>query len=461
MEENPLSSLKPRILYHIAKAAWEGQLLERSNELQKLLHEEFKNHAEERQVINQIRLAMGLKPHEKVELLTAEDDLACMGLKEESIYITNPAICLNCHKNPKPCLEVCETKALSHNEQGHLVLDSSKCHGEGNCLPVCSFGALSDQSQFLPLIELLQKNESPVIASVAPAFAGQFGPDVTPGKMRQALKQLGFADMVETALYADLITMKEAFEFDEHLSEPSDFFITSCCCPVWIKLIQNKYPELASKISPSVSPMIASGRVIKSLNPNTKVVFIGPCIAKKSEAQLPDLKGAIDFVLTFQELDALFQAAKIDFANLSDDESPLASWAGRVYGRTGGVSSAVEAALNKLRPDYWPKLKSLQADGIPDCQKLLTKLSENKWEDLMNANFFEGMACKGGCVGGPGRLLPPEQGRELINQYAAQSNSDTPIDNPQVLSLLAHLGNQNVNDLTGESPMAQLLSRKL
>jgi iron only hydrogenase large subunit-like protein len=297
-----------------------------------------------------------------------------------------------------------------------------------------------------------------VYASIAPAFAGQFGTDITPGKLRFALLKLGFADMVETALYADLVTMKEAFEFNDHVKTASDFMITSCCCPVWIKLIENKFPDLVSHISPSVSPMLASARVIKSLNPNAKVVFIGPCIAKKSEALLPDLRGAVDFVLTFPELATLFQAADIQLSEQPDQENPLASWCGRIYAHTGGVSDAVAVTLSKLVPRRAQSLVPIKVDGIPACQKILEEIKNGQ----LTANFIEGMACKGGCVGGPGRLIPPEQGKECVDQYAKQAPSHTPVENPQIYAILTQLGQASeVPALTGESAIAALLARKL
>jgi iron only hydrogenase large subunit-like protein len=265
--------------------------------------------------------------------------------------------------------------------------------------------------------------------------------------------------MIETALYADLITMKEAFEFDEYVQEENDFMITSCCCPVWIKLIENKFPELVNHISPSVSPMIASARVIKTLEPHAKVVFIGPCVAKKSEAQLPELKGAVDYVLTFQELSDIFSGAEVDPADQPDEESPAASWSGRVYGHTGGVSSAVGATLARLVPRRAQGFKPLQVDGVLDCQKLLERIKNG---ENINANFIEGMACKGGCVGGPGRIIDPETAAREVDAYASASTTHTPAENVKVYALLNQLGQCADNlSLTGHSPVAAILARKI
>jgi iron only hydrogenase large subunit-like protein len=456
--ENTSLNIKPRILYHVAKAAWEGTLFERREEICTMVLEEFRDKTTRRHVANQIRIAMGLDPHNDDHVLNEYDEEALMGIGSEPIVVANPDACEVCPTEERLCEQACPLSAITRDEFDKISINQDKCLGEGHCIPACSFGALAEKSQFIPLIKLLKQQTSPVYASIAPAFVGQFGPDVTPGKLRSALLKMGFTDVLETALYADLITMKEAFEFDEHVKTDQDFMFTSCCCPVWIKLIENKFPDLMEHISPSVSPMVASARVIKQFEPDAKVVFIGPCVAKKSEATLPDLKGAIDYVLTFQELATIFEAIDINPAEQENNEKAVASWGGRVYAYTGGVSAAVAATLDKLIPHKSQKLVPLKVDGIPDCQKLLDEIRNGQ----LTANFIEGMACKGGCVGGPGRLIPPEQGREYVKEYGNISTASTPVENPQVYAILARLGHEHgVPSLSGKSPMAELLARKL
>lgn len=456
--KNSSIDIKGQILYQVAKAAWEGKLLERREEICRLVLSETKDEKNRLYIANQIRIAMGLNPHDSAEVFVSGEEEALMGLESSnSIIVANTAACDLCLDHP--CEISCPLEAITRNNAGKINIDQNKCAGEGHCISACSFGALAEKSQFVPLIELLKEQTAPVYASVAPAFAGQFGTEVTPGKLRSALLKLGFADMIETALYADLITMKEAFEFDEHVKEEHDFMITSCCCPVWIKLIENKFPELVGHISPSVSPMIASGRIIKALEPEAKVVFIGPCIAKKSEAQLPDLQGAIDYVLTFQELSAIFAATEISPAHQSDEEKPIASWGGRVYAHTGGVSGAVGATLTKLVPNLSQSFKPLQVDGVADCQKLLEKIKNGQ---KLSANFIEGMACKGGCVGGPGRIITPEEGASHVDKYAATAPAQTPAENLHVYKVLNQIGqNAEKSSLIGQSPIAKILARNL
>lgn len=459
MNERPASlSIRPRVLFQVAKAAWDGQLFERREEICQLVCHEFQDQATRRQVANQIRLAMGLPPHEDDTVIHAHDEEALMGMGSEPMIFADSAACRGCPEEDRACEKACPIGAISRDDFGKTQIDNSLCLGEGHCVQACSFGALAEKSQFVPLINLLRQKTHPVYASVAPAFVGQFGPEITAGKLRSALLRLGFTDMVETALYADLITIKEAFEFNEHVQTTDDFLITSCCCPVWIKLIENKFSDLAPHISPSVSPMVASARVIKALEPDAKVVFIGPCVAKKSEAVLPDLAGSVDFVLTFQELATIFEAADIDPQMQSDEENAQASWGGRVYARTGGVSAAVARTLEKLVPRRAQSFTPIQVDGIPDCQKTLEKIRAGE----LSFNFIEGMACKGGCVGGPGRMISPAQGTENVNSYGLSALAETPVENPHVYGILARLGHEEqIPQLTGESPISQLLARKL
>jgi len=420
---------------------------------------EFQNQTTRCYVANQIRMAMGLAPHKDDYVLNEYDEEALMGMvSSQSIIVANPEACRMCPEGDRSCEKACPLNAITRDELGRVTINQEKCGGEGHCIDACSFGALGEKAQFVPLINLLKERVSPVYASIAPAFVGQFGLDVTPGKLRSALLTLGFADVLETALYADLITMKEAFEFEEHVKTTHDFMLTSCCCPVWIKLIENKFPNLVKHISPSVSPMVASARVIKHFEPQAKVVFIGPCIAKKSEAMLPDVRGAIDYVLTFQELAAIFEATEINPAEQEDNEKSVASWGGRIYAYTGGVCAAVATTLEKMIPYHSQKLVPIKVDGIPDCQKLLEQITNGK----LTANFIEGMACKGGCVGGPGRLISPVQGREYVIKHGQDSLVHTPVENPQVYAILARLGHENeISALAGTSPMAELLTRNL
>lgn len=294
--------------------------------------------------------------------------------------------------------------------------------------------------------ELVNENKK-VYALIAPAFHGQFGAPVTPGKVRAALKELGFTGMVEVAVFADILTLKEALEFDRHVVHQSDFQLTSCCCPVWIAMIRGQYKELMGHVPGAVSPMIAAGRAVKKIHADAVTVFVGPCMAKKKEAREPDIADAVDYVLTFQEVASLFDAANIRPEEMSEDEKEHSSMAGRIYARTGGVSEAVQRTVEQLHPGRAITVRARQADGVAACRSLIEEIKSGQTE----ANFFEGMACQGGCVGGPKALLPKEAGRELVNRYGGEAVYRTPLENPYVIELIERLGFYTVEDFLEKS----------
>lgn len=348
----------------------------------------------------------------------------------------------DCGGEQTDCEASCLFGAIVRDMEGNVVVNQGNCSGCGNCVEVCREYSLVDKKEFVPLIELLKDRKVPVFAIIAPAFIGQFGPGVTPGKMRSAFKRLGFYGMVEVALFADILTLKEALEFDRHVTQDEDFLLTSCCCPVWVSMVKRVFEDLLPHISPSVSPMVACGRGVKHLHPGAKVVFIGPCIAKKAEAKDTDVKDAVDAVLTFREVEQIFEAVGINPAELEDDPSEHSSTAGRIYARTGGVSQAVADTLNRIRPGREIKIRARQADGVQECRKMLKEALEGK----VDANFLEGMGCPGGCVGGPMVLIDPVQGRELVNQYGKEAPYPTPVDNKHVMELFKSLGIDDIED---------------
>ena len=278
-------------------------------------------------------------------------------------------------------------------------------------------GHFLDRIELLPIIDLIKNNET-VIAAVAPAIAGQFGENVSLDMLREAFIKIGFSDMIEVAFAADMLSIKEAVEFNHHVEKTGDILITSCCCPMWVAMLRKCYKDLVKDVSPSVSPMIAAGRVIKKLNKDAKVVFIGPCIAKKAEAREKDLVGAIDYVLTFEELKGIFEALKIDPSSMKGVPSiEYTSRGGRLYARTGGVSEAINDVVKELYPDKAKIFKAVQANGVKECKELLNKVQSGE----LKANFIEGMGCVGGCVGGPKRIVDPSIGKKHVDEVAYNS----------------------------------------
>ena len=282
------------------------------------------------------------------------DDLKKAILSYESNYkiVSKVKQCnMDCTDNPGKtlCQASCPFDAILIDAKCNTTyIDNDKCTDCGFCVDVCPTGALMDKVEFIPLLDLLKGNTA-IIAAVAPAITGQFGEDVNIDNLRTAFKIMGFTDMVEVAFFADMLTLKEAIEFDEHVKVKDDLMITSCCCPMWVGMVKKVYNNLVTHVSPSISPMIAAGRVLKQLNPNCKVVFIGPCIAKKGEAKDKDLLGDIDYVLTFSELRDIFDTLNIHPEKLQQDiSSEYASRGGRLYARTGGVSIASRRPWQQL-----------------------------------------------------------------------------------------------------------------
>ncbi|UWG96657.1 iron hydrogenase [Dehalobacter sp. DCM] len=361
-----------------------------------------------------------------------------------------------CSENEHNCEAACLFNAIVRDMEGNVMIQDRNCTHCGRCIETCSLHRLVDKKEFIPLVDLLKSKEVPVFAIVAPAIIGQFGEDVTMGQLRIALKHLGFYGMVEVALFADILSLKESLEFDIHVKTDKDFVLTSCCCPVWINMVKKVYNTLVPHISPSVSPMVACGRGIKRLHPEAKVVFIGPCIAKKAEAKEKDIRDAVDAVLTFEELHQIFDATGIVPSAMEDVPSEHSSLGGRIYARTGGVSKSIADTLNRLRPEKSVKIKAIQANGVKECKALLNTILENE----ITANFYEGMGCVGGCVGGPKAVLSTEEGTKRVNNYGKEAHAPTAADNFYVLHLLQELGIHSVEELLkGEA--AEIFHRKL
>lgn len=352
--------------------------------------------------------------------------------------------CDDCTDEEKEgCEKQCFFKALSKDEAGNVTISNHLCVGCAECIANCKSQNLVDRKDIIPIFELLNNSKTPVFAMIAPAFISQFSEEVTPGMLRSAFKTLGFTGMIEVALFADILTLKEALEFDQSIQTDDDFLLTSCCCPIWIAMIRKIYSLLVPHIPASVSPMVACGRAIKHIYPDAKTVFIGPCVAKKAEAKEKDIADAVDYVLTFHEIRDIFEIAKINPEELPEDLKDHSSTAGRIYARTGGVSEAVQNTLDKLRPNRPIPLKAQQANGIAECKALLNQIKNGD----IHANFIEGMGCTGGCVGGPKAIIDKDKGTRHVNQYGSMAAFETPADNPYVIELLNKLGFDSIESL--------------
>ncbi len=360
------------------------------------------------------------------------------------IWQTDPC---DCEDENCSCIKSCFFDALTKNEKGEITIDINRCQSCGSCLDACHTKRLIDAKQTLPLLKDIHEGKRPVYAMIAPAFIGQFTSTVTPGKLRTAFKRLGFAGMVEVALFADILTLKEALEFDRAVQTESDYMLTSCCCPVWLSMCRKA--GLMDHIPGSVSPMVACGRGIKRLHPDAITVFIGPCIAKKAEAKEADVRDAVDYVLTFQEMQDIFELGEFNIDTLPEDDREHSSTAGRIYAYSGGVSEAVHGCLERLRPHRTLPLTSECADGVTGCRDLISRVLSGE----ISANFIEGMGCVGGCVGGPKVLVNQEAGKKHVAEYGREAVYASPAENPYVIELLHRLGFATVEELLEKDDM--------
>lgn len=316
----------------------------------------------------------------------------------------------------RPCQIACKVKAISINDDNAAAIDNNKCIQCGACVYQCPFGAISDKSYILNVIDILKKSQNnekyKVYAVVAPSISSQFT-YAKLGQVISGLKELGFYTVVEAALGADMVAMEESKE----LSEKE--FLTSSCCPAFVQYIKSSFPTLLPNVSHNLSPMAMLAKYIKETSENAKVVFIGPCTAKKAEAQLDSVKPYVDAVLTFEELQALFDSKDIDITTLEEDVLDNASYFGRIFARSGGLSDAVKQALDEQKIDF--TVKPAICDGIEACKVALLKKSKN----VLDANFIEGMACVGGCIGGAGCLTHGEKNKAQVDDYGREAFEKT------------------------------------
>ena len=373
--------------------------------------------------------------------------LDCLLYPEEYAPVISTDTCADCFE--RACQKSCIFDAIETGKEGELFINPSRCEGCAACIDACKSNHLAASKDVLPAMRAVRNASGPVYLMIAPAFSGQFRGHVTAGKLRSACKALGFTGMVEVALFADILTLKEALEFERHVKEPGDFQLTSCCCPVWIAMIRKRYHELLPHVPGAVSPMVACGRFLKRIHPDAVTIFAGPCLAKKKEAKEPDIADAVDYVLTFQEMQDIFDAAEISLEELPEEEKEHASKAGRLYARTGGVSQAVEEMVRQLSPDGKIGVRCEQANGTKECMEMMRRI-QNKETD---ANFFEGMGCVGGCVGGPKAIIDSEKGKRYVDEYAKNSIYQTPLENPYVRKLLEELGFETVEELLEDNTL--------
>ena len=325
-------------------------------------------------------------------------------------------------KIERPCASACGVDAIESDELGRAKINYDKCVSCGMCLVNCPFAAIADKSQILQIIRAMQRGEK-VVACVAPAFVGQFGRHASPEKLKAAMRRLGFAGVEEVAVGADLCTIEEAHDFLDNVPDKLPFMGTSCC-PAWSVMAKKLFPELKDCISMALTPMVLTARMVKKAHPDARICFIGPCAAKKLEANRKSVRSDVDFVLTFEELAGMFAARDIRFEDLQaepGDSMSDGTGMGRGFAVTGGVAAAVKEAISHIDPAR--EVPTECGDGLRECRKLLLLAKAGK----RNGYLLEGMACPGGCVAGAGTIQPVRDAAVSVGQFknAAQVQSST------------------------------------
>ncbi len=317
----------------------------------------------------------------------------------------------------RPCERSCKIKAISMKEDKTAFIDNSKCISCGACVYQCPFGAISDKSFILNVIDIIKKSENntkyKVYAVIAPSISSQFQ-YAKLGQVISGIKALGFHTVVEAALGADMVAYEESRELVEK------GFLTSSCCPAFVDYVKKQFPDLSQYISHNLSPAAVIAKYIKDTSKDAKVIFIGPCTAKKMEFQKEEVRPYIDSVITFEELQALFDSKDLEIMSMEEDVLDNASYYGRIFARSGGLSDAVAQALKEQGIDNFD-LKAVPCDGIEACRVALLKASKR----VLDGNFIEGMACSGGCIGGAGCLTHGEKNKAEVDKYGMQAYEKT------------------------------------
>ncbi|MCH5183018.1 MAG: 4Fe-4S dicluster domain-containing protein [Oscillospiraceae bacterium] len=314
----------------------------------------------------------------------------------------------------RPCENACKVGAISMNEERAAAIDNDKCIACGACVYQCPFGAITDSSDLLTVIDLLKSGEQRVYALVAPSVSSQFT-YAKRGQVITGLRKLGFHAVAEAALGADMVAKEESRELAK------TGFLTSSCCPAFVSYVRKAFPQLEPYISRSPSPMAAMARYIKETEGDVKIVFIGPCTAKKLEVRQEAVRPYVDAAMTFEELQALFDSREIELTALEESEpDSVSSYFGRIFARCGGLSEAVAQGLKEQGLTEF-ELTPCTCDGIEECRTALLRKSK----DLLDANFIEGMACVGGCIGGAGCLTHGAQNRAQVDRYSEEAQART------------------------------------
>ncbi|WP_455257199.1 4Fe-4S dicluster domain-containing protein [Peptoniphilus asaccharolyticus] len=325
----------------------------------------------------------------------------------------------------RPCAEVCGVDCIGSDEYGRAEINHDECVACGRCIASCPFGAIADKTQIYQLIKAIKSGKK-IYAAVAPSFVGQFGANSSPAQIVEGIRQLGFEDVVEVSLGADVTTMNEAKEYIYRVPEDIPFMGTSCCFS-WALMVKNKFPELTEQISDSGSPMRYTAEYIHERDPEAIICFIGPCTSKKLEALDTKVKSHVDFVITFEELMGMFVAKGIEPSEIViENEVKDASTLGRGYPIAGGVAEAVRQVALELEPDR--EINVVGANTLQECIKMVKIAKAGKY----NGYLLEGMACPGGCIAGVGTMASVTRVKKDVQKFMKASDVYSPLKNEKI-----------------------------
>ncbi len=453
--DTKVQHLKYRVLKEVARFAWEGTLTENVINIPKIIVPGKTPtmrcciYKEQAIVVERVKLAMGGNPDNKnvIEVIDIACDECPMGgyevtdacrgclahrcedackkgaitidLNQKAHIDKNKCVeCGLCAKvcpysaiinHKRPCEQACKVKAISMDENKAAKINDEKCIACGACVYQCPWGAINDKSYILNAINYIKGSNNntnyKVYAIVAPSIASQFV-YAKLGQVLSGIKALGFYEIVEAALGADIVALSEAKELTEK------GFLTSSCCPAFVSYVKKQFPDLTEYISHNLSPMATIAKRIKEDNPTAKVVFIGPCTAKKMEFKKEDVAPYVDTVITFEELQALFDSKDIEITTLPEEDIDDASYYGRIFARSCGLTEAVAEGIKESGLEGFD-LKAVPCDGIEACRVALLKATKR----ILDGNFVEGMACINGCVGGAGCLTHGEINKLKIDKH--------------------------------------------
>lgn len=329
----------------------------------------------------------------------------------------------------RPCKFSCPVDAIHSDEDGISVIDEEKCIRCGACIHSCPFGAIGSKTSIVNVVEAL-KSEKPVFGILAPSTEGMFGADISMQSWKNALKEVGFTDLIEAGLGGDLTTMAEGEEWFEAYQDGKK--MTTSCCPGFVNMIKKHFPELEEHISTSISPMAAVSRMLKAKYKGAVTVFIGPCIAKKSEAIEHKIEGNADYAMTYSEIRAIMKVKNVELMPAEDTYQESSTF-GKRFGNSGGVTAAVLEYMKEK--DYEIDASVCKANGAAECKKALMLLKFGKLPE----DFIEGMACVGGCVGGPSAYR---------DQNVAKKDRDSLIDKADGRTITDNLSNYDLDQFS-------------